>query len=327
MASYQTFKGYEGSLAGQPRYEPDGIGYDYEVPDNLVVATPGGVSTVHHHWTGGFYGRGNSSADNYAGQGQRYNSGVYGNLYQTGQTAAEEMGYFPGNEDYKYWLNGPPQQYSQEQGVDSIWSPSMTAYASPSHILPYQRPNATAKANLPPFGEGSKKFTERSGGATEHFDRQSRSHSQAVIDGVDETLLDDSFELMGSAEDVSTDRREATERSEASEGPQGQQRPQRATAGSAGTSPNDQGETIDAKGGTIVELPAISPWVLFFLFLMAFITFDFWASAGHLFVKQHLHKGKRLTWQRALVYAILITALFALMAWMAGVPVTTFEKL
>lgn len=110
MTNYQTLKSYDGSLYGKPEFR--GLEYDWEVPDNLVVASPGGVSSVHHHWTKGFNGRGNTSADIYAGEGDRYIAGEYGNMYQSGQSAAQAQGYYSAAPDYQYWQNETPPQYS-----------------------------------------------------------------------------------------------------------------------------------------------------------------------------------------------------------------------
>lgn len=284
MAKHQRLGTYEGSLYGAPRYEPDGIGYDFEVPDNLVVASPGGVSTVHHHWTKGFYGRGNTSSDIYGGQGQRYISGNYGSLYQSGQSAAQDMGMYPEGKDYRYWLNGQPQQYSQTEGIESVWSPNMKMYTPQS---------------MTPADAGT---------------------YQDMPDGL--TMLDD----------VGGDP------------PQPQTRAiERYTRVSADTSPEptpipetDIGyELIDADSSdpsdpscdcnVSVAVPTLSPWALFFLFLMAFVAFDFWASAGHMFIRQQLHGGKSITWQRAVMYAVIVTIAFAMLAWIGGVPVSTFE--
>ncbi len=106
--SYQTFKNldrYGGSLIsnGSPQY--GGIEYDYEVPDNIVVASPGGVSTTQHHWTKGMYGNGASTYDIYAGEGNRYPYGEFGNLYQVGQNAGTEMGLYPSPPDQMYTPN------------------------------------------------------------------------------------------------------------------------------------------------------------------------------------------------------------------------------
>jgi len=95
-------------MYGSPKY--NGIEYDFEVPTNLTVSSPGGVSSIHHHWTKGFDGRGNSSSDIYAGQGPQYISGEYGSLYQQGQTSSQK--YYPAPPDYKFWRNQEPNQVS-----------------------------------------------------------------------------------------------------------------------------------------------------------------------------------------------------------------------
>lgn len=95
--TYQTLQRYKGSLYGAPQYT--GIEYDYEVPDNIVVASPGGVSDIQHHWTHGMYGNGATTYDVYAGEGNAYPYAELGNLYQQGQNAPREMGmYMPGTD-------------------------------------------------------------------------------------------------------------------------------------------------------------------------------------------------------------------------------------
>jgi len=107
---HQKISGYSGSLYGEPHYQ--GIEYDWEVPDDTVVGSPGGLATRFHHYTKGFYGRGETSSDVYGGQQQIYNTGIYGNLYQSGQTAPQAMGYYSAAPDYQFWQNEEPQQYS-----------------------------------------------------------------------------------------------------------------------------------------------------------------------------------------------------------------------
>lgn len=95
MASgYQHIQNYKGSLYGNLNYS--GIEYDYEVPDNLVVASPGGVSGIHHHYTKGIYSDQSSTQDIHAGNGNAdgYPYGEYGNVYQLGQSATRFMGDF-----------------------------------------------------------------------------------------------------------------------------------------------------------------------------------------------------------------------------------------
>ena len=92
MAGYQSLQKYQGNMYGTPTW--NGIEYDWEVPDNMVIASPGGVSSTQHHYTKGFYGEGGSSWDNYGGEAARYVSGTRGNLYQMGQTSTEQQGIF-----------------------------------------------------------------------------------------------------------------------------------------------------------------------------------------------------------------------------------------
>lgn len=113
MTSHQKLTRYSGSLYGEPHYQ--GIEYDWEVPDDMVVGSPGGVSTIHHHYTKGFYGRGETSSDVYAGQQQRYNAGEFGNLYQSGSSAPQYMGYYTAAPDYQFWQNEEPSQYSHSR--------------------------------------------------------------------------------------------------------------------------------------------------------------------------------------------------------------------
>jgi len=108
--SHQKLDSYKGDMYGTPKYS--GLEYDYEVPENIVVASPGGTSSIHHHWTKGFDGRGNSSSDIYAGQGPQYISEQYGSMYQQGHTASEK--YYPAPPDYEFWKNQTPNQLSNQ---------------------------------------------------------------------------------------------------------------------------------------------------------------------------------------------------------------------
>lgn len=111
MAGYQHLQKYKGSLYGNLNYS--GIEYDYEVPDNIVVASPGGVSGIHHHYTKGIYSDASSTTDIHAGNGNAdaYPYGEYGNMYQVGQSATRYMGDFVQPAD----LNGVTG-YTQNQG-------------------------------------------------------------------------------------------------------------------------------------------------------------------------------------------------------------------
>lgn len=88
--NYQSLEKYAGNMYGLSN---NGLEYDYEVPDNEVITSPGGTSSTQHHYTKGFYGQGGSSWDIYAGQGQRYIAGNDANMYQQGYSAFDQQGY------------------------------------------------------------------------------------------------------------------------------------------------------------------------------------------------------------------------------------------
>lgn len=233
--TYQQVQKYSGSLYGTPRYQ--GIEYDWEVPDNIVVGSPGGVSTVHHHYTKGFYGRGETSSDVYAGQDQRYNAGPYGNLYQSGQTAAQYMGYYTAAPDYQYWQNEEPQQYSHSQQPGTTWAPPV----------------------LHGFPTTQKK-------AKENFEMTS----------------DPSFELI-------TPSDETSEKMEIS---------------------------VQSK---------MSPWLLLLLLFLLFIVFYLWTIAGDRFLVQYVHEGKKPSWKRMIMYAVIATVILGGALYIAGFPLVSVE--
>lgn len=158
---YQSVKDYDGSLYGaSPKREDpfagsnfardDGYQYDYEVSNDNLIGSPGGVSATHHQPIGNIYGRANTSSDIYAGQDHRYINGEYGGLYSTGQTASENLGYYPTPPDAQWWNNITPQNtapYGMGQNPpvvppDNIPAndPEVNAYSNSRYITePFSR--------------------------------------------------------------------------------------------------------------------------------------------------------------------------------------------
>lgn len=282
--NYQTISQYSGTLYGQPEYQ--GLEYDWESPINQVIGSPGGVSTIHHHWTHGFNGRGNTSSDIYAGQGARYIAGVYGNLYQTGQEAGQYMGYYPAAPDTQYWQNQEPQQYSYSDSQASMWAPDMKIYGEPGSYQTTPQ-DVTALHYGPNYAGTQKKSIEGYESSDADFEWIEQSDGGGEIGGPE-------WELDGNPD------------------------------GALG--PIEEYTATTARDGTTIILPTIKPWVLFLFFILAFIAFDLWAQATHLFVKQHFHGGAEPPWKRALIYAVVATLLFMLVIYLAGVPLATFES-
>ncbi len=110
MSTYQHLQNYKGSLYGNLNYT--GLEYDYEVPDNIVIASPGGTSATHHHYTKGMYSDAVSMTDIHAGNplADAYPYGEYGNIYQQGQSATRLMGDFLPGADMNAGNNYTSQQ-------------------------------------------------------------------------------------------------------------------------------------------------------------------------------------------------------------------------
>jgi hypothetical protein len=120
MSQYQGITDYAGSLYGRTTYQ--GIEYDPEVPDNVVMTSPGGLDSTHHHYSKGFYGYGGSGTDKYAGQGYRYPAAEFGNLYSTGQGASTQWGmYAQDPPDYNYVQNmSAPASQRRMEGAKGV---------------------------------------------------------------------------------------------------------------------------------------------------------------------------------------------------------------
>jgi hypothetical protein len=83
MNKYRQLDG--SNLSGQPMY--DGLEYDWEVPNNGLIGSPGGTAATFSHYTKGFYGTPSARSDIFAGQGLRYPYGERGNIYEGSPSA------------------------------------------------------------------------------------------------------------------------------------------------------------------------------------------------------------------------------------------------
>jgi hypothetical protein len=141
--SYQNFQAYNGSMYGSPQYR--GIEFDWEVPDNMVVASPGGVSTTQHHYTKGVYGEGASHWDIYGGEGQRYPYAEHGGLYTVGHNAPQKQ--------HEYAQTPPDMMYTQNQSSAHIdnFTPVKLGGDGKSPIEFISPPDSSATTPLTPL--------------------------------------------------------------------------------------------------------------------------------------------------------------------------------
>lgn len=229
--SYQRLEGYKGSLTGTPHFS--GMEFDFEVPDNIVVASPGGVSATHHHFPGSMYSQNASSWDIYAGEEKRYPYGEHGNVYGVGHTAAQHLNEY-----------GSP-----------VMDPMYTQNQSSYHVENFQGMN---------HGSGGPQI------------------GQTPVD-IEFLTPPDSAEIKS---DLKSDFKKLSH---------------------------------------TIKLP--NPWLLFLLFMFAYIAMDFWVNAGEALLFDKFHAGKTPQWYWLAFYAAVFTFLIFLITSSLEVPLLALERL
>ena len=271
---------YKSTLYGTPEWR--GIEYDWEAPGNGVVGSPGGISTIHHHPTHGFNGRGNMSYDIYGGQGERYNSGVYGNLYQSGQESSQV--YF-GNPppDYQYWQNSEPSQFSYTHSQEATFAPSMQMYEGPGS---FESTPIESVYQIPQGSQEIEKYT---------------SLFKKKDNGDDFELLDRGPETQNTEGDIIDELEEDVDELE--------------------EDVDELKEDVDELKEDLEGLD-ISGWQVFGFLILSLIVVEFWAETSLLFVKQTFHNGRSPSWQRSACYSVLVTIIFVAIVLISGDPLS-----
>ena len=227
--SYQQLTQYKGSLTGYPHYS--GIEFDFEVPDNTVVASPGGVSAIQHHPSHGMYSESSSYWDLYGGESKLYPYAEHGNVYNTGHSSAEHLG--------EYAQYPPDPMYTQNQSsphIDNFKAIPGTIGETPVNIE-YLAP--------PDSGE------VKSVSAAVRSDFKKLSHN--------------------------------------------------------------------------IHLP--NPWLIFFLFILAYFAMDFWVNAGETLLIDKFHGGKPLPWYWLAFYAAIATFFIFIITTHLEVPLVALEQI
>lgn len=215
--NYLTLNRYDGSITGL-QDTPAG-------PNDIV--SPGGLATIQHHWSQGMGGIGDRTPDVFAGTGERYPSGIYGNLYHPDSHGSV---------------------HERHYGPHTINTEDKTLSNQPYH---WQTKTPSTVEN----------FTE---------------------------IKTEPIELLDDPTDTTS-------------------KPQSSAVSSSSNS------------------RTISAYFLLLIFLIAFITFDFWSEAVHRFIHQKLNKGMKASWKQYTLYAIVATMIFLITIYFVGIPLRDIE--
>jgi len=226
--NYLTLNNYDGSITGVKEL-PAG-------PNDVV--SPGGLASIQHHWTQGMGGLGDRTSDVFAGTGERYPAGVYGNLYHP---------------------NSHASVHERHYGPHTIDTQDITLSGKPYH-----------------------------------WESKLSNAKNTVVENY--TDLDE-FELVENDPPIATDKPTPSV--------------------SVPITPID------------IQAPkqnTISAYLLLFLFLIAYITFDFWSESIHLFVHQHINKGVKSTWKQYFLLSTVTTVVFLLLLVVNDIPLREIES-
>lgn len=284
---YQSVKDYDGSLYGSPsrKNDPydytrdDGYQYDYEVSNDNLVGSPGGVSATHHQPIGNIYGRANTSSDIYAGQDHRYINGEYGGLYTTGQTASENLNMYPSPPDAQWWNNITPQNpapYGMEH------DPSVT----PPDNIPATDPNVNTYSN-------SRFITEpfsRTGGDPRAMNSVNTtvpqpSPTEGYVPPQTPSTQANNVQFLTSQEELSDTM-----------------------------TPSNNVESFSFSNSNS-KLPHL---VILILLLGLFVVFVMWSNTANKFIREYYYDGEKLSWQSSGKCALIATLVILLLLFLSG---------
>lgn len=289
-----------------------GLEYDYEVPDNVIVESPGGASSTHHHWTKGFYGDAGGVTNNaYGHSNPRYPYGAFGSLYATGVDGANAY-YADPPTDVPYWEDNPrsdvpvvpsgagydaasPLALNHIQDGAYVAGLSSAQRAEQYPAVPLDAVHTPAVAN--PHGAPTTPFALASPAVT--------------------------ADALATAARASAADTSSLEYYSAAGHPSG---------GGARIIPPDEvipaTPLADADGeGTAsgppkkrVHVRVARPVLVFLMFVVLYITLDLWSFSSTKFLVDKVHKGTPPPWYRFLLYALGGTVVFFLLVRWSGEP-------
>lgn len=262
-----------------------GIEYDSELPNNMVIASPGGVSTTYNHYTHGIYGKGDLTSDVYGWQGYRNVSGPYNNLYTQGFDSGSQSGMYPPSRNVNF---RPPfqsqQQISTHQPLVNwthkgyIDNPSIESFTPTSVAQNTMFDTATLDNYDQDILSRELYQSDR-----QHSARQ--AHQPIDLQKIGETIIGDKpvKEIKGDYEIL-------------------------------GDTPTPTPTTIK-----------INPYAFFILLVVGAMVFGLWYDTINIFIKQYFHGGQSLSFKNLVIWSIIFSLIFVFLMHLFGVDLITFE--
>jgi hypothetical protein len=302
MTRYLTLNSYNGALGG---IQPNPAG-----PND--TPSPGGLSSIDHHWTHGLFGWPEQVTDAYAGTGDRYIYGQYGNMYtpnahtdlytdyhgpHTDRTEYRDL-----HGDPYFWNEGPATNKGQELIHHSRYSnligdnkvnPNHNMIASQGHPI------------VPREGVGFVSSNIEMGRATnnaiiEHYTpTQQAANVETSIEFIDDPLPSPKPVVKPQAKSSASSAPKTNSPPKTCNKP-----PSRPIEPSRQTQPpNNSHITTNVETDKKKKSSVITMLVL----IGVLVCIDLWGEFTHVFIAQYLNKGKDVTYVRYAIYALVAT--------------------
>jgi hypothetical protein len=338
---YLTLNEYNGALTGLLS-NPAGA---------MDSPSPGGLSSIDHHWTHGLFGYGDRVLDAYEGTGDRYIYGPYGNLYTPnahasiyddyrGPSTSQTQNVDLHGDPYFWTQGGPATNKGQELVHHAATKPNIPN--SPTHIgsnhSGFNMHVSKGRPIVPREGVG---FVPSN---IEHFEHgNAKSGISATGDVSTETsieFIDDPVPIATTAPLQREFSQQKPQKPAARPLPKPHQNP-KAPQPKTCNRPPPQNSTYSSSSGippptpdsqktTEIKLESgddgkhkdqKNKTTLILVLIGVLVCIDLWGEFTHVFIAQYLNKGVSASWMKYATYAIIATITIIVVIQQTGVKV------
>lgn len=299
MARYLSLNYYNGSLGGLQE-KPAGIN---DMP------SPGGMSSLDHHWTHGLFGPPEQVVDAYAGTGDRYIYGNYGNMYipnahasiyddyrgpSTDRTEHTDM-----HGDPYFWQSGGP---ATNKGQELIHHSNQNPMTPPT-IAGANMQSSFGRPVVPREG------VQHVPSNIEHFEYE--TNVEFIEDPTPPPKLPQKVASKTPSKTPSKPPSKPPSKAPIKAPPTCKKPPTVSSGDTQKTTDITFDDDKKQKNKTAVIL----------LLIGVLVCIDLWGEFTHVFIAQYLNKGKEVTWVRYAIYAMAATIAIIIVVQQSGVKV------
>lgn len=315
MSRYLSLNYYNGSLGGLQE-KPAG---------SNDVPSPGGMSSLEHHWSHGLFGPPVTVTDAYAGTGDRYISGSYGNMYIPN---AHESLY----DDYRGPLSDRTE-YTNTRGDPYFWESGGPAMNKGQDLV-HHRHNGVVNPMTLPVVQGANMQTSfgrnvvpREGvqakpsniglrtntvtGTIENFEYAPQSVETNLNEESSIEFINDP--QVSAPKPVSKPPLKPVHKHH-------NHPPQNKTCKKPPPKPSNP-DTQKTSDVVLDQKKQQNKTAVILLLLGVLVCIDLWGEFTHVFIEQYLNKGKAVSWVRYAIYAMIATIGVIITVQQSGVKV------